>query len=115
MWFWGANQVIYGLLSAALFAVPLGLLFRNGRLRYGLLFVGVFVVSLVGGTVLVGAAENLPLLFSLPDTWYVIGGAVFFSGCSIGGKFMALPSNAAIERDAMPSRLALAGAARLKG
>src|SRR3979409_1478098 len=31
--FWRGNQALYGLLSAALFAIPLGLLFRTDLLR----------------------------------------------------------------------------------
>jgi undecaprenyl pyrophosphate phosphatase UppP len=92
--------LIYGLLSAVLFAVPLSLAFRRERFSYGVLFVVTFVVAAVGGMVLVGGAANIPLLFSLPDTWALIVGSLTLFWLMNKRQQTDLPSNSTFERDA---------------
>ena len=92
LWFWRGNQLVYGLLSAVLFAVPLSLAFRAHRLGYGVLFVATFLISLVGGMLISGGGEHIGLLFTLPDTWAVLTGSLasfWFMDRKLGG----LPSN----------------------
>jgi hypothetical protein len=104
-WVWRGNQLAYGLLSAALFAVPLSLAFRRDRFRYGVLFVATFLISAVGGMLWAGGAGNIPLLFSLPDTWALVLGSLvlfwFMNRRQLGAR--GLPSNNTFERDARKS------------
>jgi hypothetical protein len=99
-WFWRGNQLIYGLLSAAVFAIPLSVAFRQDRFRYGALFVATFIVSLVGGMLYAGAASDVPLLFSLPDTWALIGGSLLLFWFMNRRQKASLPSNSTPHTDA---------------
>jgi hypothetical protein len=102
-WFWRGNQLIYGLLSAVLFSLPLSLAFRRDRFRYGFLFVATFVVAVVAGMVVVGAAKSIPLLFSLPDTWAMIGGSLLVFWLMRHQRRIDLPSNSTPHPDARAS------------
>ena len=63
-------QVLVGFISAVVLVLPLVLLLRPPSPRLGLIFVAAFLVSLIAAHVAVGGtAENLALLFQLPDTW----------------------------------------------
>jgi hypothetical protein len=103
--FWRSNQLVYGLLSAVLFAVPLSLAFRRDRFKYGVAFVAVFLFSAVAGMWWAGGGENIPLLLSLPDTWALIVGSLtifwFMNRRRPGG----LPSNSAMDSDTVHSPL----------
>ena len=102
-WFWRGNQLVYGVLSAALFAIPLSVAFRRDRFGYGVLFVATFVASMVAGLVYAGAASNLGLLFSLPDTWALIGGLLLFFWLMSRRQRPNLPSNSTLHTDARTS------------
>jgi len=99
-WFWRGNQLLYGVLSAALFAIPLCVAFRRDRFGYGVLFVATFTASMVAGMVYGGATSNLPLLFSLPDTWALIGGSLLFFWLMDRRQKASLPSNSTPHTDA---------------
>ena len=104
-WLWRSNQLVYGLLSAVLFAVPLSLAFRRDRLGYGVLFVATFLVSLVGGMLVSGGGEHIPTLFSLPDTWSVLGGCLVVFWLMQRRQMNVLPSNNAMDSDTVHSPL----------
>lgn len=102
-WFLRGNQLVYGLLSAVLFAVPLALAFRRDRLSYGVLFVGTFLLSVLGGMLWAGGSASIPLLFSLPDTWALILGFLVLFWFMSRRRLGSLPSNSPPHADARSS------------
>jgi hypothetical protein len=95
---WRGNQLIFGLVSAVVFAVPLSLVFRTNWLTYGTAFVAVFVASAVGGMLWAGGGDNIPLFFSLPDTWAMIFGSLVIFWFINRRRSGGLPSNSALDR-----------------
>jgi hypothetical protein len=92
-WFWRSNQLVYGLFSAVLFALPLSLAFRRDRFRYGVIFVATFLLSAVGGMLWAGGGENIPLMFSLPDAWALVIGSLSIFWLMNRRRPGTLPSN----------------------
>jgi hypothetical protein len=86
-----------------LFALPLSLAFRRDRFRYGVVFVATFLLSAVGGMLWVGGGENIPLMFSLPDTWALVIGSLSIFWLMNWRHTGTLPSNNTFERDARKS------------
>jgi hypothetical protein len=111
--FWRGNQLVYGLLSAALFALPLSLAFRRDRFRYGVAFVTAFVLSLLAGMWWAGGGHNIPLVLSLPETWAVVLGSLAIFWFMNRRHTGTLPSNGAFLTDTYASPLrAQRGAAK---